>query len=155
MQRINTLMACCCLLTECATLRLASPIEAGHLSRVDVINHISPEPSGAKFESHNGHWYGADSDAVITLFADRQVKVTEFGYAVQTYKGTYSVDASGAIHVSLRHYFNKWPIMYLYTDRRGALLNPANQDETYRLSGRAGTVKAAEWDSIWPFRQTK
>jgi hypothetical protein len=60
--------------------------------------------------------------------------------AGDTYKGTYSIDGIGAIHVSLRRYPANWPTMYFYTDQRGAVLVTAE---------KSGTA------SYWPFRQTK
>ena len=94
----------------------------------------------ATFLSHDGRWYGTDIDTQISLTKDGQTEVTAFRDAVDTYKGTYSIDAAGAIHVSLRHYPAKWPTMHLYTDRRGAILLPAEQSATA---------------SYWAFRQTR
>ena len=96
-----------------------------------------------------------DSDAEITLTKDGRAKVTEFGIGPQTYKGKYSVDASGAIHVTLRRYRAKWPSMYLYTDGRGAILHPIDEDPSFRMGGRAGAFETPEMAPYWPFRQTK
>ena len=155
MLRITALLLFVCVLPACTTPRSAPPTQAGHLSRAEVLSHISAQPTGATFVSRNGHMYGMDSDANITLSKNNQVEATEFGYTVQTYTGTYSVDASGTIHVLLRHYPAKWPSMYLYKDRRGAVLYPTDQNPSFRMGGRAGAVEMPGMSSYWPFRQTK
>src|SRR5262245_18763210 len=99
--------------------------------------------------------YGMDSDAKITLSSNKQVEVTEYGYAVQTYKGTYSVDGAGAIRVELRDYRAKWPTMYLYTSPKGAYLFPTDKDPAFRVGARAGAVETGSMPPYWPFRKTK
>ena len=155
MQRLAALLPLVFMLSACATPRPAPPIHTSHLNRVEVLSHIAAHPAGVTFVSRNGRMYGMDSDARITLTANNFTEVTEFGYAPQSYQGTYSVDASGAIHVSLRHYTAKWPSMYLYTDKRGAILHPTDQDPSFRMGGRAGAVESSEMAPYWPFRQTK
>src|SRR6478735_8846499 len=150
MRHLTALLPLFCVLSACTTTRPAPPAQLGHLNRSDVLNHISAQPSGVTFVSRNGHMYGMDSDATITLTKNNQTEVTEFGYAPQTYNGTYTVDASGAIHVALRHYPAKWPSMYLYTDKRGAILHPADQDPSFRMGGRAGAVTSSRMSPYWP-----
>ena len=155
MRHLAALLPLVHVLSACTATRTAPAAHTGHLNRAEVLNHISAQPDGVTFVSRNGRMYGMDSDARITLTKNNQTEVTEFGYAPQTYHGTYSVDASGAMHVSLRRYPSKWPSMYLYTDRRGAILHPTDQDPSFRMGGRAGAVESSEMASYWPFRQRK
>lgn len=92
---------------------------------------MAAQPAGMRFVSHNGHMYGLDSDAQINLARNKQAEVTEYGDAVATYQGTYSVDAAGAIHVSLRHYPARWPSMDLRRDRQGAILFSTDPRRSY------------------------
>jgi hypothetical protein len=155
MRRLIALLPVVSVFSGCTATRPASPAQTSHLNRAEVLSHISSQPAGVTFVSRNGRMYGVDSDARITLTKNNQTEVTEFGYAPQTYNGTYSLDASGAICLSLRHYPAKWPSMYLYTDKRGAILHPADQDASFRMGDRAGAVTSSEMAPYWPFRQTK
>jgi hypothetical protein len=143
------------MLTACKPPQAPSSTRGAHLNRTQVLNHISAKSAGVTFVSRNGRFYGMDSDACITLSESNQTTVTEFGYARQTYDGTYSVDDSGAILVSLRRYPAKWPSMYLYTDSDGAILLPTNQERSFNIGGRAGAVEKSDMAPYWPFRQTK
>ncbi len=107
------------------------------------------------FVSRNAHRYGMDSDARITLAKNHQIQLTEYGDAVATFQGTYSVDTAGAIDVALRHYPGRWPRMYLREDRRGAILFPIDQDPSFKLGGRAGEGETSQIAPFWPFRQTR
>ena len=155
MRHLIALLPLVWVFSACTATRPAPPAQAGHLNRAEVVNHFSAQPAGVTFVSRNGRMYGMDSDARITLTKNNQTEVTEFGYAPQTYNGTYSVDASGAIRVSLRRYPAKWPTMYLYTDKRGAILHPTDQDPSVRMGGRARAVTSSDMAPYWPVRQTK
>ncbi|HEY5893204.1 MAG TPA: hypothetical protein VIT91_08245 [Chthoniobacterales bacterium] len=155
MRHLIALLPLACVFSACTATRPAPPAQAGHLNRAEVLSHISAQPAGVTFVSRNGRMYGMDSDARITLTRNNKTEVMEAGYTPETYNGTYSVDASGAIHVSLRRYPSKWPSMYLYTDKRGAILHPTDQDPSFRMGGRAGAVTSSDMAPYWPFRQTK
>jgi hypothetical protein len=157
MRHVIRLLLVACTLVACSTQRpIPSPrIEHPGLSRSEVFSHLSTRPGGVTFVSRNGRMYGMDSDAKITLKANNQAEVTEYGFAPQDYMGTYFVDASGAIHVSLRRYRAKWPTTYLRKDKRGAILFPTDQDPSFRMGGRAGAFETSEMAPYWPFRQTK
>lgn len=134
-------LAMACAMAACTTPRPSLPPRAGHLSRSEVVRYLAqPRPVG--FLSYNGRWQGTDTDKEILLAKDGQTEVTDYGFAMDIYKGTYSVDAAGAIHVSLRHYPGRWPTMYLYTDRRSAILLPDAQSREAAYN-------------CWPFRRTK
>jgi hypothetical protein len=127
-------------MASCATPSRSQPPPAGHLNRREVIEHLSVAPAEATFLSHNGQWGGTDHDVRISLAKDNQAEVKYFRDAVETYRGTYSIDAIGAIHVSLRSHPAKWPTMYLYTDKQGAFLLPTGNSTMSAYS---------------PFRQTQ
>ena len=109
----------------------------------------------ATFVSRGGRMYGMDSDAQITFVDSQRVEVTECGYSIETYKGSFFVDASGAIHVTLRGYPAKWPRMYLYQDAKGAFLFPTGQNSSFRVGGHAGAVTSSTRAPYWPFRNTQ
>lgn len=153
--RLVKLLPLICSLSACTTSRVTPPIAATHFNRAEVLNYISSHSAGIVFVSHNGRMYGTDSDARITLTRNNQIEVTKFEDTVQTYKGTYFVEASGAIHTSLRRYPAKWPIMYLGKDRRGAVLFHNDQDLTSRLGRREGGAAIPQAVPYWPFRQTR
>lgn len=125
------------LLSACTSLRHATLSRAGQLSRPEVFRQISAHP-GAAFLSYNGRWQGTDIDKRIIFKKGNCAEVTHFGYGVDTYKGTYSVDETGAIHISLFHSREKWPSMYLYLDKQGAFLLP---------------IEASNMADLWPLRQ--
>lgn len=127
-------------MTACTAPPVSSPPRAGHLSNAEVLRHISAHSAGASFLSHNGQWQGTDCDRRITFTKDGGVKVTNYGYGVDHYQGTWQADATGAIRVSLRGYHAPWPVTYLYTGRRGAFL---------LASGRSAD------SAYWPYRETK
>ena len=139
----------------CIAQRPTFDPSAPHLNEADALKWLSAQSTGATFVSRNGRMYGMDSDAKITLNSNKQVEVTEYGYAPQTYKGTYSVDDTGAIHVELRDYRAKWPTMYLYNSPKGTLLFPTDKDPAFRVGARAGAVETGGMASYWPFRKTK
>ncbi len=152
MKRSLAILPFVCVLSACATPH-ATPTRGDHFSRTEVIARITSNPNGITFVSRDGRMYGMDSDARITLKAESQTEVTEFGYAIQTYNGTYAVDEQGAIRVSLRHYPAKWPTMYIYSNKKTAWLFPADRDPSFRMGGRAGAVETSRMKPYWPFRQ--
>ena len=128
---------------------------AAHLRREALLKWLSTQSRGARFVSRNGRLYGMDSDAEITLRSDKQVEVTEDGYARQTYKGTLSVDVDGSIHLVLADYAAQWPVMYLYRKSKGSFLFPADKDPAFRMGARAGAAVTPGMAPYWPFRKVK
>jgi hypothetical protein len=88
------------LVSACTSPR-GGPPRAGHANRDEVLRQISA-PAGATFLSYNGRWQGTDIDKQITFKKDNRAEVTHFGFGVDTHQGTYTVEESGAIHLSLR-----------------------------------------------------
>jgi len=134
------------ILAACASPRLESRLRTTHLSRAEVLNYFSKQPTDVTFVSHNGHMYGFDLDARLILKKNNRSEVTEFQDAKRTYQGSYVVDDTGAVQVALRRYPKKWPSMYLYTDKRGAFLFPSDRKPPAKVGGRARVP-------YWLFRQ--
>jgi hypothetical protein len=153
MQQFISLLLFFCVLTACTTHPPVTSPRVAHLDGSKVSSYFSAHPAGVTFVSGNGHMYGTDSDARITMKADHEVELTEYSDAVGTWHGTYSVDVTGAIRVSLRHYPGRWPALYLRRDRQGVILFPNDQDPSFRVGGRAGAVETPGMDSFWSFRQ--
>jgi hypothetical protein len=153
--RYAILLVVTCLATNSCAHRLAFGPSAPHLDETRVLKWLSAQSAGAAFVSHNGRMYGTDCDAKITLERNKQVEVTEYGFAVQTYRGTCSVDATGAIHLELRNYHAKWPAMYLYNSPNGTFLFPTDKDPEFRVNRRTGAVETSGTAPSWPFRKTK
>ena len=135
-------------LTACTSPRPDSRVRSGPLSRTQVLNFISAQPTAVTFVSHDGHMYGFDLDAQLILKKNKQSEVTEFRDAKRTYHGSYVVDDTGAVQVALRRYPKKWASLYLYTDTRGAFLFPNDRNLPARLGGRTRVP-------YWLFRQTE
>jgi hypothetical protein len=141
------------LLIPCIAQNEAFDPSAPHFTEAEMAQWFANQVKGATFVSRNGKMYGMDSDALITFAKDKQVEVTEFGYAPQTYKGTCTVDASGAIHVELRDYRAKWPDMHLYQNAHGTFLFPTDKNPAFRSA--QGGVQTSKMAPYWPFRRTK
>lgn len=91
---------------------------------------------GASFVSRDGHIYGMDSDADVTIYSDKRVVVNEYGVAPMKYESKLTVDADGAIHLQLKDYHAKWPAMYLYNLPKGSFfLFPADKSPRFRMGG--------------------
>jgi hypothetical protein len=140
-----------CSLAACTTIHPAGTRLNNSAAR-DWIADYSRRKGGATFVSHGGRMYGTDCDAQITFAGSKQVEITEFGYSVETYKGTFSVDAVGGIHVTLQGYHAQWPSMYLYHETQGTFLFPTIQSRFFEVDRRAGTPTALPMASYWPFR---
>ena len=135
-------------LAACTSPRPEPLIRPAHLSRAEVLSYISSRPTDITFVSHDGHMYGLDCDARLTLKKNNQSEVSEFSDALNRYQGSYFVDDTGAVQVALRRYPKKWPSMYLYADTRGAFLFPSDRNPPVKVGGRAGVP-------YWLFRQTE
>lgn len=98
------------------------------------------------FLSWNGHYHGTDMDADIELRANGVVVVTEAGYALAVFDGSYSITTANdgmpsQLVISLNDYDGAWPEMALYTDQSSLLLLPV-EDST-----------GITFPEFWRFRQ--
>ena len=72
----------------------------------------------ATFTSHGGHLLGSDNDTSITLLKNHRLVLTEYGYVVRTYRGTYNILPGGSIHFTIEKDARPWPDMELHQDAR-------------------------------------
>jgi len=87
------------------------------------------------FISHGGHLLGSDNDTSITLAGNHELVLTEYGYVVWTYRGTYDILPGGSIHFTVKNGAHKWPNMELHQDARGKFLcthRETNPDAVFR-----------------------
>ena len=104
------------------------------------------------YRSRSGRWEGMDSDTEIYFSPKGRVALTEFGYAVITYKGKYRIDRRGFIKLSLRKYRGKWPPMRMCINNGQFFLFPTNANQEFIFGGRAGATLASDMAPFWPFR---
>jgi hypothetical protein len=107
------------------------------------------------FSSRNGHYYGMDSDASLTIEKDGHVTVLELGVAPMTYEGTYDIDDSGTISLKLPNYKATWPTMHLYTTAKDAWLMRSDQKTDFNVGDRGGATQTSRMAPCWPFRMKK
>jgi len=104
------------------------------------------------FRSWNGKWIGMDCDTDVTLNADGTAVLTEYGYAVREYTGTYSIANSTELSLVMRDY-DSWPTMYFIPEESDLLLVPTENSGEFVMGNRAGATVPGGGGSFWPFRQ--
>jgi len=125
------------------------------LSRSQVNEFIAgrlAQKGNAVFSSRDGHSYGMDSDSIISFEAKGSVVLGEYGYAYQGYRGTYTVDNSGAISVELKGYHAKWPRMKMIQQGNTVRLYAEDGKTGFVFGDRGGSVESSKMKSFWPFR---
>jgi hypothetical protein len=103
------------------------------------------------FRSFNGRWIGTDCDSEIELRADGSATLTEYGYTVEAYAGSYRINPQSELVLNLKTYRGSWPAMALYRDHAGLLLAPASGPGGFVMGNRAGATVMGG-GSFWPFR---
>jgi hypothetical protein len=139
--------------TGCAQTKVAIPPKP--LEKDAATKWIGEQKLPVTFVSRNGHLYGMDSDARVTIEADGHVAVDEFGVAPMTYKGTYKFDDTGTISVKLDGYQSKWPTMQLYTTAKAAWLMRSDKKPNFNMGDRGGATETPEMAPYWPFKLVK
>jgi len=135
------------------------PDSAERISNVqEILDAAFADSGGILFRSWDGRWIGMDSDTDIELHADGNVVLTEYGYAVSKYDGTYSITvaADGTasdLRLSLKDYRGTWPVMAVYSDHSKLLLIPTDGSVGFVFGNRAGATVPDDSGSFWPFRQ--
>lgn len=126
--------------------------KADHISVKDITSLLSSsEKWEYSFDSRRGKAYGMDSDSSLTFRPNGRITLTEFGYAVQSYEGIYTIDSEGAITAEFARYNGKWPKMTLKKDDDEILLYRADDSTHFEFGGRAGGVETSEMTPFWPF----
>jgi hypothetical protein len=97
-----------------------------------------------------------DCDTDIELRPDGHAVLTEYGYAVRKYHGTYSTAAGNGtseLTLALNGYRGTWPTMSVYVDESEILLIPAKGPTGFVFGNRGGATVPGDAGSFWPFRQ--
>src|SRR5438132_5237668 len=63
------------------------------------------------FRSWSGKLLRMDSDTEITFLPEQRVHMTEYGYVVNSYEGSYRIDASGEVTAKFEGFRHEWPVM--------------------------------------------
>jgi hypothetical protein len=105
------------------------------------------------FFSWDGRWIGMDCDTDIRLHGDGTATLTEYGYAVRKYAGTYSTDAGPELSLSLEDYPRAWPVMNVYSENSKLLLVPSDGSTDFVFGNRSGATVPGGAGSFWPMRQ--
>lgn len=107
-----------------------------------------------RFLSWKGKWIGTYCDAEIELSADGTTRLTEYGYGVDSYDGSYSIDDDDSeLTLSLKGYSAGWPTMRVYRNNSLLLLASADRSVGFVCGQRSGGYLPAGAGSLWPFRQ--
>jgi len=115
--------------------------------------HEQLESSGSVvFKSWNGESpQGADCRTDIILRADGSACLMEYGYALQEYKGSYSITNANEVVLALEGY-PEWPTMVLAEDESSLILLNKTGSTAYIFGKRAGSVIWGDPNKFWPFR---
>ncbi len=79
----------------------------------------------------------------------------EYGYALVSYRGTFTIDPDGKISIQFGKSSGFWPDMALERDGRSLLLRPADGSTGFVMGGRAGAYIPGGEGSYWPFRMLR
>ena len=104
------------------------------------------------FRSWNGKWIGMDADTHLTFLPGRRVHMTEFGYAVNAYDGTYTINDRAVVTASFDKFKHGWPVMILKRDSKSLLLVPQDSRNTFVMGNRRGATFRGDQGTYWPFR---
>lgn len=135
------------------------PDSAVRISNVqDALDAAFTDSQLILFQSWNGKWIGMDCDTNIELNVDGGVMLTEYGYAISEYNGTYSITTAAdstrsVLTIALEDYFGTWPAMAVYTDQSKLLLMPIDSSGGFIMGNRGGAYIPGDAGSFWPFRQ--
>ena len=119
----------------------------------EVLKAALSGSSAITFLSSNGRWIGTDCDTEIKLMADGTAHLTEYGYGVDSYDGTYSINKDSELTLSFKGYAAGWPAMRVYRDDSMLLLAPAHGSPRFIHGQRAAAYLPPGAGSFWPFRQ--
>lgn len=141
------------------TITSVLPDSAERVSNVQhALDAAFTDSKRVLLRSWDGRWIGMDCDTDIELHADGKAVLTEYGYAVTKYDGTYSITTApegtpSELTLSLKDYRGTWPVMAVYTDQSKLLLIPTEGSAEFVFGNRAGATVPGDAGSFWPFRQ--
>jgi hypothetical protein len=104
------------------------------------------------FKSWNGELpQGADCRTDIILRADGSASLLEYGYALQEYKGSYSITNANEVVLALEGY-PEWPTMVLAEDKSSLILQNKNGSTAFIFGKRSASSIWGDPNKFWPFR---
>jgi hypothetical protein len=115
-------------------------------------NDLLTKQGGVAFLSWNGKLIGMDGDTNVTFLPRGAIQMTEYGYTVKSYEGTYQLDADGVMSLQLKGFKGGWPVMVLERDEKSLILRPKDPKQGFVMGGRGGSTIRGEDGSYWPFR---
>lgn len=118
---------------------------------VEVLENEVTENGYVTFRSFGGKWVGMDGDTELKFLPGRTVQMTEFGYSVAAYLGTYTV-SQGCIIPTFPTYPGHWPIMKIGRDNGSLWLTVPDEQSGIPMGGRGGFTVTPEQPAYWPFR---
>ncbi len=93
-----------------------------------------------------------DSDTDLTFLPGGKAHMFEYGYAVSSYDGSYSIDDQGVVTMTFPKFGSAWPKMQLRRDSQSLLLRPADPQTGFVFGNRGGATIPDGSGSYWPFR---
>ena len=138
-------------LCSCSERSADEAAESGGVLQIKDVRLMTAQKEGwvTTFGSRAGVFEGTDSDGSITFLDGNRVVVTEFGYAILEWEGTYSVDRDGLISCELRDYEFDWPKMELRKADGKYLLYRVEVPTPSESSVRTGAL--GDSVELWPF----
>lgn len=98
------------------------------------------------FTSRDGKYLGRDNDFDLKFEPANLITLTEYGYGISMYDGTYAVAEDGTISVSLADYEGRLPDLRMAVAEGRTRLYPKKSDNKGNLDHR--------FKNAWPFRLT-
>jgi len=102
------------------------------------------------FRSSGGRRLGFDGDYDLMLARAGKLLMIEYGLGGTIFEGTYSIDRSGIVVVTVPSCGHNWPKMTLERDATSLLLSPIISPH----DAATGPTDGYPWTS-WPFRPLK
>ncbi|MDI1250232.1 MAG: hypothetical protein PSV13_15325 [Lacunisphaera sp.] len=127
-----------------------APVQAKN--PIKVIDRLLASGKPVTFVSRSGKFYGMDSDTELEFEAGGKVRLTEFGYSVQEFLGTFAADEDGVISVQLKNRRSPWPAMVLQFSKGDYYLSTNTGAVGFVFGDRAASTETPEMKAFWPFR---
>jgi hypothetical protein len=121
-------------------------------SAVAALNELITKNGLVTFRAWNGKRVGMDADTEITFLPEQRVHMTEYGYGVYSYEGSYRIDANGEVTSKFEGFGHEWPVMLLQQDSTSLLLRPKDPKTGFVMGNRGGAVIQGGRGTYWPFR---
>lgn len=129
----------------------ASAAESSVTTAISELESRIARDGSVTFRSWEGRKIGMDSDTEITFLSNQTAHMTEYGFVVTTYKGTYRINPKGEVTGKFDAFKPEWPIMLLRKDSISLLLRPKNGKD-FVMGNRGGATIPGGKGSYWPFR---